>query len=194
MRAFFFLLCFVNSCLQAIAENYPYRSDYLWLTVPNHADWLYKVGENAKVEVTFCRYGIPQDTEVCYEIGPDEMPATSSGKVKLKNGRAVIDMGTMKEPGFLDLRLKATIGGKQTEHHVKIGFSPEQLKPYTKNPNDFGQFWKQAIETARQTPVSVTREPLTKFSDNEVECQLVKIRIDKHHSVYGYLTKPRKGR
>ena len=29
-------------------ENYPHRSDYLWLTVPDHADWLYKVGEKAK--------------------------------------------------------------------------------------------------------------------------------------------------
>lgn len=25
----------------AIAENYPYRSDYLWYTVPDHRDWLY---------------------------------------------------------------------------------------------------------------------------------------------------------
>ncbi len=98
--------------LAAQAENYPYRSDYLWLTIPDHADWLYKVGEKAKVEVTFCLYGIPQDVEVSYEIGPDMMPATSTGKVKLKNGRAVIDMGTMKKPGFLDLRL--TIEGDQT--------------------------------------------------------------------------------
>ena len=35
------------------AENYPYKSDYLWLTVPDHADWLYKTGEQAKVEVSF---------------------------------------------------------------------------------------------------------------------------------------------
>lgn len=59
------------------AENYPYRSDYLWLTVPDHADWLYKTGEKAKVEVTFCLYGIPQNVEVSYEIGPDMMPAAS---------------------------------------------------------------------------------------------------------------------
>ena len=71
-------------------ENYPYRSDYLWLTIPNHADWLYKVGEKAKVEVTFCKYGIPQDAEVVYEIGPDEMPATAKGSVKLKNGRMIM--------------------------------------------------------------------------------------------------------
>ena len=85
------------------AENYPYRSDDLWLTVPDHADWLYKTGEKAKVEVCFCLYGMPQNVEVSYEIGPDMMPATSRGKVMLKNGRATIDMGTMKQPGFLDL-------------------------------------------------------------------------------------------
>ena len=27
--------------LSAAAENYPYRSDVLWVTVPDHADWLY---------------------------------------------------------------------------------------------------------------------------------------------------------
>jgi hypothetical protein len=108
------------SPLQAGAENYPYRSDYLWLTVPDHADWLYKTGERAKVEVTFCKYGIPQNVEVSYEIGQDMLPATSSGKVMLKNGRAVIDMGTMKQPGFRDLRMKATVDGKTYEHHVTL--------------------------------------------------------------------------
>ena len=117
------------SVMVATAENYPYRSDYLWLTVPDHADWLYKTGEKAKVEVTFCKYGIPQNVEVSYEIGPDMLPATSRGQVMLKNGRAVINMGTMKKPGFLDLRLKATVDGKLYEHHVKVGFSPEKLKP-----------------------------------------------------------------
>ncbi len=29
------LLCMVTG---ARAENYPYRSDYLWVTVPDHAD------------------------------------------------------------------------------------------------------------------------------------------------------------
>ena len=109
----------------AMAENYPYRSDYLWTTLPDHADWLYKTGEKAKVEVNFSLYGMPQNVEVNYEIGPDMMPATSKGKVTLKNGRAVIDMGTMKQPGFLDLRLTAVKDDKKYQHHVKVGFSPD---------------------------------------------------------------------
>ena len=186
------LLCAIICSVSAHAENYPYRSDYLWTTVPNHADWLYKTGEKAKVEVNLCRYGIPQNVEVSYEIGQDMLPATSSGKVTLKNGRATIDMGTMKKPGFLDLRLKAVIDGKTFEHHVKVGFSPEQLKPYTKNPADFDAFWKANLEEARKTPVSVSCEPAPEYSTDKVEASLVKIRTDRRHSVYAYLLKPKK--
>ena len=175
----------------AYCENYPYRSDYLWQTVPNHANWLYKTGEKAKVEVSFYLYGIPQDVEITYEIGPDMMPATSTGKVMLKSGRAVIDMGAMKKPGFLDLRLTAKVDNKKYQHHVKVGFSPEQLKPYTKNPADFNDFWKSVIEQARQTPVSVSCEHVEKYSTNDVNCSLLKIRTDRNHSIYGYLTMPK---
>ncbi|MBR1548907.1 MAG: acetylxylan esterase [Prevotella sp.] len=179
----------------AHAENYPYRSDYLWLTVPDHADWLYRCGEKAKVEVTLCRYGIPQNVEVSYEIGQDMLPATSQGKVMLKNGRAVIDMGTMNKPGFLDLRLKAKIDDKTYDHHVKVGFSPEQLKPYTQNPADFDDFWKKALETARKQVstdrMAVSCEKVDKYSTNQFDCYLLKLHTDARHSIYGYLTMPK---
>ena len=183
------LLC---SSLLLQAENYPYRSDYLWLTQPDHADWIYKTGEKAKVEVGFYIYGVPQDLEVAYEIAPDMMPATAKGKVKLKNGRAVINIGTMKKAGFLDLRLTATKGDRKFQHHVKVGFSPEQLKPYTKNPADFDSFWKANIEEARKTPVGVSCKRVEEYSTDEFDCYLLKLKTDKHHSIYGYLTKPKK--
>ena len=59
---------FLLAAMPLWAENYPYRSDVLWVTVPDHADWLYETGEKAKVEVQFYKYGIPQDgLEVAYE-------------------------------------------------------------------------------------------------------------------------------
>ena len=183
------LLC---SIMTSNAENYPYRSDFLWLTQPDHADWLYKTGEKAKVEVGFYIYGVPQDIEVDYEIAPDMMPATAKGKMMLKNGKAIIDMGTMKKAGFLDLRLTAKKGDRTFQHHVKVGFSPEQLKPYTKNPADFDSFWKSTLDEARKTPVSVVCKKVENYSTNEIDCYLLKIKTDKYHSVYGYLTKPKK--
>jgi len=190
------MLLMAICCASALnAENYPYRSDYLWLTVPDHADWLYTTGEKAKVEVTFCKYGIPQNAELSYEIGPDMLPATSRGRVTLRNGRAVIDMGTMRQPGFLDLRMKATVDGKTYEHHVKVGFSPERLKPYTQNPADFDDFWKNNVEEARREvpngKLLAKCEKVDKYSTDDVDCFLLKLRTDRRHSVYGYLTVPR---
>lgn len=77
---FVLLLALILPLSFVCAENYPYRSDVLWVTVPNHADWIYKTGEKATVEVQFYKYGIPQDgVTVSYEIGGDMMPAETYG-------------------------------------------------------------------------------------------------------------------
>lgn len=65
------LLFLAIMAISSKGENYPYRSDCLWVTVPDHADWLYKTGEEAKVEIQFYKYGIPRDAEVEYSIGTD---------------------------------------------------------------------------------------------------------------------------
>lgn len=187
------LLWAVLSFGSVAAENYPYRNDVLWVTVPDHADWLYTTGERAKVDVALYLYGVPSDgTEVSYEIGPDMMPAAQKGTVRLKNGRATIDIGTMRQPGFLDLRLQAQVGQKRHQHHVKVGFSPERLTPYTENPKDFDQFWQQTLDEARRQPVDVVScERVEKYETADTECFLVKLKTDRQHYVYGYLTKPR---
>ena len=105
--ALFLCCCFVRSG----AENYPYRSDVLWVTVPDHADWLYKTGENAVVDVQFYRYGIPEDAVVEYTVADDMMKGDVKGTVKLSRGRARVSIGTRKTPGFRGLRLTVAVGG-----------------------------------------------------------------------------------
>lgn len=179
-----------NLCISA--ENYPYRSDVLWTTIPNHADWLYQTGETAKVEVTFLKYGVPRDAEVSYEIGPELMPATRQGTLRLKDGRGTIVMGTLREPGFLDCRLTAKVDGTTYRHHVKVGFSPERLTPYTRDPSDFDRFWSSVVDEARRQPLVVTQEKVEKYSDNEIDCYLIRLQTDRAgHSIYGYLTRPK---
>lgn len=82
-RVFLLLLLFL-SWAQIHAENYPYRSDYLFVTVPDHANWLYKAGEKATIEVQFYKYGIPRDGVVKYTIANDMLKADHQGSVKLK--------------------------------------------------------------------------------------------------------------
>ena len=59
------LTLLLGLALTASAENYPYRSDVLWVTVPNHADWLYQTGEKATVEYNSINTDIPQDRCNC---------------------------------------------------------------------------------------------------------------------------------
>ena len=197
LKTIFLLLAFIlamnMSGVQNIkAENYPYKSDYLWLTVPDHADWLYQTGENAKVEVSFCKYGIPRDGELKYSIGNDMLQPDKHGSVKLKNGRAVINMGTKKTPGFRDMKLSVSLDGKTYEHHIKVGFSVDKIKPYTQEPQDFRSFWQKNVEELKQVPMSYTKELYKDYCTDKIDCYLVKLQSDKMgHSMYGFLFYPK---
>ncbi len=197
LKTIFLLLAFIlamnMSGVQNIkAENYPYKSDYLWLTVPDHADWLYQTGENAKVEVSFCKYGIPRDGELKYSIGNDMLQPDKHGSVKLKNGCAVINMGTKKTPGFRDMKLSVSLDGKTYEHHIKVGFSVDKIKPYTQEPQDFRSFWQKNVEELKQVPMSYTKELYKDYCTDKIDCYLVKLQIDKMgHSMYGFLFYPK---
>lgn len=197
LKTIFLLLAFIlamnMSGVQNIkAENYPYKSDYLWLTVPDHADWLYQTGENAKVEVSFCKYGIPRDGELKYSIGNDMLQPDKHGSVKLKNGRAVINMGTKKTPGFRDMKLSVSLDGKTYEHHIKVGFSVDKINPYTQEPQDFRSFWQKNVEELKQVSMSYTKELYKDYCTDKIDCYLVKLQIDKMgHSMYGFLFYPK---
>lgn len=178
------------------AENYPYRSDVLWVTVPNHPDWLYKTGENPVVDVQLYKYGVPVDgAKLSYEIGGDMMPADSKGETTLKNGRASIKTGTMETPGFRDLRLSAEVDGTTYKHHIKVGFSPEKIEPYTGMPEDFNAFWEKNMKELADVPLDFKMTPSPKYTTDKMDCWLVNLTVSKQgQSIYGYLFIPKNAR
>lgn len=186
------MLLVATFVMSAVAQNYPNRSDYLWVTVPDHADWLYKTGEKANIEVQLYKYGIPQNAEVEYEIAPDMLETETTGKVTLKNGRAQINMGTRKTPGFQDLKLTTTIGGQKTQHHIKVGFSVDKITPYTKEPADFVQFWQNEIAEMRKTPMVYNVEVAHDYDTDKADCYLLRLELNKQHQcVYAYYWVPK---
>lgn len=186
--ALFLCCCFVRSG----AENYPYRSDVLWVTVPDHADWLYKTGENAVVDVQFYRYGIPEDAVVEYTVADDMMKGDVKGTVKLSRGRARVSIGTRKTPGFRDLRLTAAVGGKKYSHHIKVGFSVDRIRPFTKEPADFMDFWRAGVEEMRAQPLTFTKELAKEYCTPKMDCYLIKLMLNRQgQAVYGYLFIPK---
>ncbi len=190
------LIILIASFFRAGAvENYPYRADGLWVTVPDHADWLYETGENASVDVEFYHYGMPVDgVTVKYSIGDDMMPADSEGEFKLVAGKGKVDMGTMSKPGFRDLRLVAELDGKKFEHHIKLGFSPDKLKPFVKEPADFESFWAKAVEEDKKFPLTYSAESVEKYTTDKMTCQLVRLQLNPQgRAMYGYLFIPKGG-
>lgn len=178
--------------LMAGAENYPYRSDYLWVTVPDHADWLYKTGEKANIEIQFYKYGIPRNGEVTYTVGNDLLETDTKGCVTLKNGRAKINIGTKKTPGFRDVVLTMKLDGQSYTHHVKVGFSPEKIQPFTQEPKDFNTFWQGNLDELAKIPLSYTKEIAKEYCTDKVDCYLVKIPVSRRKQcVYGYLFYPK---
>lgn len=187
------ILTLISTAFNLFAENYPYRSDVLWVTTPNHPDWLYKTGEQATVDIQLYKYGIPVDgVTVDYAIGPDMLPADSHGSIKLKNGKASLKLGTMKQPGFRDCVLTASIDGTKYSHHVKVGFSPDKIKPYTDMPADFDSFWAKNLEELKKVPLKYTMTPSEKYTTDKMDCWLVNLTTTSQgQSVYGYLFIPK---
>ena len=190
------ILLTITVCIMTIlsmAENYPYRSDLLWVTEPDHPDWIYRTGEKAKIKISLFKYGIPQDgITVNYETGSELMPSDKTGSITLKNGKAEINIGTLDKPGFRDCIFSVMINGKKYSHHVKVGFSPDKIKPYTEMPDGFMDFWKNNIKEASEFPLKYTREKAEEYCTEKIDCYLIKLQLNNRgQAVYGYLFYPK---
>ena len=190
------ILLTITVCIMTIlsmAENYPYRSDLLWVTEPDHPDWIYRTGEKAKIKISLFKYGIPQDgITVNYETGSELMPSDKTGSIVLKNGKAEINIGTLDKPGFRDCIFSVMINGRKYSHHVKVGFSPDKIKPYTEMPDGFMDFWKNNIKEASEFPLKYTKEKAEEYCTEKIDCYLIKLQLNNRgQAVYGYLFYPK---
>lgn len=177
------------------AQNNPNHSDVFWVTTPNNSNWLYELNEDAEITVSIYKYGILVDNaDITYKIGLELMPADTSGTTTIKNGKAVISLGTLLEPGFKECQLKIALDGKEYKHHIKVGFAPDKLTPYTNKPKDFETFWEEAKEEASKCPMKVVKVFVPEYSSDTVDCYLIKLQTYKEGQyVYGYLTIPKGG-
>lgn len=187
------MLVFTTLC----AQNFKNQSDLQWVCVPNHSDWNYKSGENATVSVLLLNHGMPAaDVEIRWGVASDCERATLDQKIVTdKEGRATIKVKTPKKPGFLDVQMACRPADATTDHtnHIKVGFSPETLKPVTKRPADFEQFWSKTLDNSSAVKV-VEVKNAKKYSTDEVKCTKVKLEFKLDgvtHYIYGYLSQPR---
>lgn len=180
----------------SFAQNFVNQNDLQWVAVPDHSDWLYSVGEKAVIDVQLLWHGQPlPQVEIAYEIGQDELESETKGTVKTNaKGCAKIQMGTASKPSFRDCRMSCKVEGLSFKNHIKVGFSPELLKPYTQMPSDFQEFWNGVLERQKLLPMNAQITPAPEYSSDKFDCYLVKIQTWRKESkayVYGYLTIPK---
>lgn len=195
MKKFYLSMCMFWGVVSfLLSQNYPQQSDLLWVTTPDRNNWLYELDQEATVSIALYRYGsLMNDVEINYSIGPELMPSEREGSVTLKNGKGAVSLGTMTHPGFKDCKLAVTIDGREYRHHIKVGFEPEKLRPYTSYPDDFVPFWQNALQEAAQCPMDIEKKFVPEYSSNSVDCYLIKLQAyKKGQYVYGYLTLPKK--
>jgi cephalosporin-C deacetylase-like acetyl esterase len=122
---------------------------------PEHADWIYKTGEKVRFDVSVTKNNILlKDIEIRYEISEDMTPARKSGTLTLKDGKTVLDAGSMKTPGFLRCQVFVTLDGKKYESRATAGFDPEKIQPVAVLPDDFIQFWENAKAENAKIPMN----------------------------------------
>jgi len=159
---------------------------------PQHGDWVYKTGETVKFDVSVTKNNVLlPNIEISYEFGPEMLPPTKRDKQTLKDGKTVIDAGTMKTAGFLRCRVSVQYDGKNYEGLATAAFSPETIQPTTTLPVDFVQFWDNAKSELSQNPLDARMTLLPERCTGKVNVYHVNIQNHQNSRLYGILCVPK---
>ena len=157
---------------------------------PDHQDWNYKVGEKASFVVNVRKSGtLLNQVKIDYEAGPVMYPNTKKTLI-LKDGTMKWS-GEMKTPGFYRLKVVAHVDGKDYEGLCTAAFSPEKIKPFAQEPKDFDDFWKKALDEARQIDLNPTKVLLPERCTKDVNVYEISYHNNSWGSkMYGVLSVP----
>lgn len=129
--------------------------------VTDRPDAIYKAGETATFIITATESGAPSKAiaTVSCELSKDGWDPQPARDIALTGGKATFT-GTLKEPGFLQLRVTAA------DHRVKAavaaaGFDPLLIKPSLPAPDDFDAFWERQKSRLAGVPLAPRLTPVT---------------------------------
>ena len=189
MKKLLTLLFVAVTSLQMSAQI---RGNNIVVTVePDHQDWTYKTGEKASFVVEVRKSGtLIDNVSIDYASGP-EMYQLEKGSLTLKDGTLKLTSGKMMLPGFWRVDVTAHAGGKDYKGACGAAFSPEKLQPSTVMPNDFADFWQNAIQEARKTDLNPTKRLLPERCTKDVNVYEVSFQNMSWGSrTYGILCVP----
>lgn len=184
------LTCF--ALLQVAAQ--PAERFIKVMVAPDHTDWTYKTGENAKFTISVTQNGNPlKNVSIQYAIGPEKLDPTKSETTTAPNGNLTINGGTMKTPGFLRCTATVTVDGNEYKGLATAGFDPDKIEPTIANPVDFDTFWDTAKEALGKVPMDAKMTLLPEKCTEKVNVYHVNLQNFKVGArLYGILSVPKK--
>ena len=160
--------------------------------VPDHSDALYKVGEQAKVKVWATDCGMAMnDVVINYEVSEDLMTPHITKSITLKGNEGVINLGTMKKPGYLRIKAVVEKDGKKYSALSTVGFDTESLRPTVSLPDDFKNFWDTQLESVRKIDLQPTMTLIPERCTDKVNVYHISYRNINNTRMYGMLTMPK---
>src|SRR5574344_461324 len=131
----FFCIGIISCSLAQAQITKPKRNFVESLVTMSHPNYHYKVGDQAEMTIHAQTGGEPvNDVWVVYQHGPEMLYDEKYDSVAFHDGKAVIPIGTMTEPGFLACKYRFKIAGKNFQDLVKVGFEPERISSYAQAP------------------------------------------------------------
>ncbi len=167
--------------------------DYVRIEIiPNHEDWTYRNGEEASFEIRVVRNNIPlKNVELSYEVGPEKMTPTLTGKSMLEKGVVKVKAGTMKKPGFMTCTGKVKVDGVDYTNYINIAFNPDLIQPTTTLPSDFESFWTHSMAEAAKIPMNPVMTLLPEQCTSSYNVYHLRLQHFKNGSyLYGILCVP----
>ncbi len=160
--------------------------------IPDHANALYSTGEKVKMKVIALDCGLMLERiTVNYEVSKDLMPAHLSETISLKGNEATLNVGTLKEPGFLRVKANVIHDGKSYTALSTVGFDTHLLKPSVSMPDDFEAFWQENLKELEKVELHPEMTLMPERCTEKVLTYHISYQNIGNSRMYGILTMPR---
>ncbi|TCC88720.1 acetylxylan esterase [Pedobacter frigiditerrae] len=193
MNRILFIMIFASIRLTCFAQIPPEKLIKVTIS-PDHADWIYKVGEKVKFVVKVTRFNVPvRDLKLDYQIGQERLEPTVKKTGIPFLGNMELDGGTLREPGFLRCIVTAEVNGVKYKGLATVGFEPERIKAVAELPADFSKFWDQGKKELSDYPLDAKMVLIPERCTEKASVFQVNIQgYGKGSRVYGILCIPTK--
>ena len=161
--------------------------------IPTKGSWEYKVGEPIKMEVSVEKHELPlQQLTFYYEAGPEMVAPTVKGEASTGKKSVTLDLGSMSEPGFFNLTVRAEVDGKTYTQWKTVAVDKEKLKPTVHMPDDFEAYWKEQLAALDKIELKPEYRLLPERCTDKVDVYEISYQYTPAGGrMYGILCKPK---